>query len=156
MKKRTTLAFAQMKRAIKLACRCCQNIVIRHLNDHLVPLWNPLQVSYYVAEFWNTVSNVFIFAPPIFGIADALYQGRIIFDSELLLRTFLKYLFLKMLLSRNKMCLFNAACTYLREIGFREAAHRRVRVPLRDRAGLRHVSRHAAVRDAGKRANTAL
>ena len=42
------------------------------------------QVSYYVAEFWNTVSNVFIFAPPIFGIADALYQGRIIFDSELL------------------------------------------------------------------------
>lgn len=32
-------------------------------------------VSYYVAEFWNTVSNVFIFAPPIFGIADALYQG---------------------------------------------------------------------------------
>ena len=74
-----------MKRAIKLACRCCQNIVIRHVNDHLVPLWNPLQVSYYVAEFWNTVSNVFIFAPPIFGIADALYQGRIIFDSELLL-----------------------------------------------------------------------
>ena len=66
-----------MKRAIKLACKCtcCQNVVIRHINDHVLPLWNPLQVSYYVAEFWNTVSNVFIFAPPIFGIADALYQG---------------------------------------------------------------------------------
>ena len=33
------------------------------------------QVSYYVAEFWNTLSNVFIFGPPVFGIADALYQG---------------------------------------------------------------------------------
>ena len=62
----------------------CHRIVIRHINDHVLPLGNPLQVSYYVAEFWNTVSNVFIFAPPVFGIADALYQGRIIFYSELL------------------------------------------------------------------------
>ena len=35
------------------------------------------KVSYYVAEFWNTVSNVFIFAPPVFGIVDAVYQVRI-------------------------------------------------------------------------------
>ena len=40
------------------------------------------QVSYYVAEFWNTVSNVFIFAPPVFGIADALYQGGAKFNCE--------------------------------------------------------------------------
>ena len=32
--------------------------------------------------------------------------------------------------------------------GLREAAHRGVHVPLRDRAGLRHVSRDAAVRNA--------
>ena len=37
MEKRTTLAFAQMKRAIKLTCRCCQKIAIRHINDHVLP-----------------------------------------------------------------------------------------------------------------------
>ena len=35
-----------------------------------------------MAEFWNTVSNVFIFAPPVFGIADALYQGGAKFNCE--------------------------------------------------------------------------
>ena len=40
--------------------------------------------------------------------------------------------------------------------GFREAAHRGLCVPLRYRAGLGHVSRNAAIRNAGKGTNTEL
>ena len=53
-----------------------------HIIYYYVPLHMLFQVSYYVAEFWNTVSNVFIFAPPIFGIADALYQVGTRFNFE--------------------------------------------------------------------------
>ena len=34
-----------------------------------------LKVSYFVAEFWNTLSSFWIFLPPIFGILDARKQG---------------------------------------------------------------------------------
>lgn len=38
-----------------------------------------LQVTFYVAEFWNTLSNAFIVVPPIFGLLEArrhVYESR--------------------------------------------------------------------------------
>lgn len=56
------------------------------LNDDYVGYWgqptstldwceNNYEVSYYIAEFWNTVTNLSMIIPPIWGMCDAYRQG---------------------------------------------------------------------------------
>ena len=33
------------------------------------------EVSFYIAEFWNTVTNLSMIIPPIYGMFDSIRQG---------------------------------------------------------------------------------
>ena len=35
----------------------------------------PIQVTEYIAEFWNTITNLVIMIPPLYGMIDAYRQG---------------------------------------------------------------------------------
>ena len=34
-----------------------------------------IQVTEYIAEFWNTITNLVIMIPPLYGMIDAYRQG---------------------------------------------------------------------------------
>lgn len=42
---------------------------------HVILVICCLQVSYYIAEFWNTITNLWMIIPPLYGIHSAIKQN---------------------------------------------------------------------------------
>ncbi len=44
------------------------------MSQFVFPFFFVFQVTPYIAEFWNTVSNVWMIVPPLYGLWDARRQ----------------------------------------------------------------------------------